>query len=143
MPGDSPRPGNSTRPPAAKDEQSGPTAAPPGLRPLDDSAEVEPRKLHDLPPPLYAPLPEPLPAPIRYSLFELLVLVTLTAVMLASIRLVGAAIFAGIAGVLGFVMLVFISLAKPTRGIVHVAWWVVMVIYIVAAAAAVLNKDIE
>lgn len=49
------------------------------------------------------------------------------------------ATFAGIAGVLGFFMLVFISLAKPTRGIIHVAWWVVLALYIVAA---VLNKDI-
>lgn len=88
------------------------------------------------------PLPPSAEEPVRYSLFELLVLITVTAAMLASIRFLGAAAFAGIAGVLGFFMLVFISLAKPTRGIIHVAWWVILVIYLVAAVAAVLNKDL-
>lgn len=62
--------------------------------------------------------------------------------MLASIRFLGAAAFAGLAGVLGFFMLLFISLAKPTRGIIHVAWWVILTIYLVAAIAAVLNKNL-
>lgn len=45
-------------------------------------------------------------------------------------------------GVLGFVMLVVISLVKPTRGIVHVAWWVLMIVYVVAAVAALVNRDL-
>lgn len=112
------------------------------LKPLEELADCDPRKLPSPPPPRFPPTPETPAEPIRYSLFELLLLMTVTAVMLSTIRLLGAAAFAGIAGVVGFIMLVFISLAKPTRGIVHVAWWVILAIYLIAAVAAVVNKDL-
>lgn len=106
-----------------------PTEAPPDENPLS-------------PPPYQSSeVPPAADEPVRYSLFELLVLMTLAAVMLASLRFVGVAAFASIAGVLGFFMLVFISIFKPNRGIVHVAWWVLMAIYLTASVAAILNKD--
>ncbi|MCE9557142.1 MAG: hypothetical protein K8T91_27660 [Planctomycetes bacterium] len=142
MTSDCPSPEHATQPSAETLAHSGPADTLPDLQPLEDLEDNNPRKLHSIPPPHFPPPPEIQPELIRYSLLELLVLITLTAVMLASIRLLGAAVFAGLTGVLGFFMLVFISLAKPTRGIIHVAWWVLLTVYLVAAVAAVLNKDL-
>jgi len=112
------------------------------LTPVDPEA-IDVRKLHNPPPPRFpAPDSEPAPDPVRYSLRELLLVITLTALLLAPIRYIGAAMFAAISGVMAFLILVYISLAKPSRGIVHVAWWVILAIYVVAAVAALVNKDI-
>jgi hypothetical protein len=111
------------------------------LAPLDQQV-TEIRKLHGPQPVHPPPLPEPPSSSVRYSLGELLALITVSALLLAPIRYLGAALFAAASGALAFIVLVYISLAKPSRGIVHVAWWVLLVIYIVAAVAALLNRDL-
>lgn len=129
------------------DDQPIPSASP--LRPsLDDDVEltVEPSPVADaedprktppeIPPPHFPSAPPEPSEPIRYSLRELMALITVAAVLFASMRLIGAAVFAAVAGVLGFVMLVIISVAKPTRGVIHIAWVVLMIVYAVACVAA-------
>jgi len=111
------------------------------LAPPDQEA-TEVRKAHG-PQPVYPPpFAEPQPDPIRYSLRELLVVITVSALVLAPIRYLGAALFAAVSGVMAFLVLVYISLAKPSRGIVHVAWWVLLLMYVVAAVAALVNRDL-
>ena len=87
-------------------------------------------------------LPDSPPEPVRYSLRELMILMALAAVLLAPIRLVGAAVYAAVTGMLAFAILVFISIARPQRGIVHVGWWILLVIYLTAAVATLFSKDV-
>jgi hypothetical protein len=117
------------------------------LGPLESRGEVDPRSPSphipsSLEPRYLGALPPPEAEPLRYSLRELLILMTLSAVLLSTIRLLGAATFAAVSGVMAFAMLIFISVAKPQNGIIHIGWWILMVIYLIASVVAVVGKNL-
>ncbi|MCE9547725.1 MAG: hypothetical protein K8T25_19820 [Planctomycetia bacterium] len=123
-------------------DERGPIGANPGS--VDESwPQVSPAPQKSFPAgemqPHYPRPSDPPAEPFHFSLAELLALVTMAAVLLAVLRLTGPAAFAAVSGVLAFVSLVAISMLKPDRAIIHVAWWTIVLIYLLSAAAAILQ----
>ncbi len=78
------------------------------------------------------------------SLAELLVLTTLAAVGLSVLSLITGGLqaprAAGLVGVVALVGLVVLSLLRPRRLVVHLAWWLLVGAYVVACVVAVLRS---
>lgn len=78
------------------------------------------------------------------SLAELLALVTLAAVGLSVLSLIPGGLqaprAAGVVGVAALVGLVVLSVFRPRRFIVHLAWWLLVGAYVVTCVVAVLRS---
>jgi hypothetical protein len=105
---------------------------PTSLPPLDLSpADVQRIKDAICPPP---------PADERFSLGGLFAIVTAAAVLLGvGIRL-PRPLFAGLAGVATLVGIAVLSLSNSPSAALRVAWWVLLVIYLLAIGAAVWGR---
>jgi hypothetical protein len=73
----------------------------------------------------------------RFSLANLLLLVTCAAVVLAVGRMLPPPIFAGVCGTVAFFYLVLLSVLQVQSAMWHVGWWLLLVTYLAAAGWAV------
>ncbi len=71
-----------------------------------------------------------------YSLAQLFVLLVVVSALLAVLRMFSPQIAAGVAGLVVLAGLVFMSLTDPPA-IIRLAWWVLLGVYLLAAAFAV------
>ena len=73
----------------------------------------------------------------RFSLRELLFLVTLVAIGLSGMHWLPLRLYAGMSGLAALIGLVILSVLRPSRLVAHLAWWSVLGIYVLSAFAAV------
>jgi len=83
---------------------------------------------------------EPPPGnPFQFSLGELLLLLVLSAVALGSLQLLPAEAAAGLAGLIALVSLaLLLTIPMPRPGLI-LAWWIILAIYVVTAAVALVR----
>jgi hypothetical protein len=75
--------------------------------------------------------------PVRFSVRDVLVLTAFAAVLFAMFRLVRPDAFALALGVVAFISLVALSMVRQRNSILHVGWWVLLVVYLVTAIVTV------
>jgi len=77
--------------------------------------------------------------PFQFSLAELMLLITLAAVVLGLLRLVSAEWSAGLTGLGVLIYLVALAFWGPRWPILYVAWWAMFVVYLLACLAAIVK----
>lgn len=73
----------------------------------------------------------------RFSLWGLLGLMTVAAVVLGIGAYLPKAVFAGVLGIATLLAMVVLSLLKLPAAILQVGWWMLLVIYLLAIASAI------
>ncbi|HEX5445413.1 MAG TPA: hypothetical protein VFW87_16425 [Pirellulales bacterium] len=73
----------------------------------------------------------------RFSLWSLLALMTLAAVVLGLGTYLPKAVFAGVLGIATLVAMVLLSLLRLPAAILQIGWWMLLVIYLIAIASAI------
>ncbi len=75
------------------------------------------------------------PAPLKFafSMKQLLVAITASAIALGILSLIGAPILAGVLGLLAIVGLVIFAIGVEVPAVVMLGWWVVLVLYILVS----------
>jgi hypothetical protein len=86
----------------------------------------------------YAPV-EMVDEPVRYSVRDLLFLTGIAAVVFGVSRTLPQGAVAGFLGLLALLGLIGLSIVKPQNSIFHVGWWVLLLMYLVTAVAAVIG----
>ncbi len=77
------------------------------------------------------------PEAVRFSVRDLLLIMTFAASLWAVFRLVRLDLYALALGGLTFVSLVVLSLCKRKHAILNVGWWVLLTVYLTCALAAI------
>ncbi len=77
---------------------------------------------------------------LRFSLFELLLLVTFAAFGLGGGRWLSTALFAGVTGLMGLVLLVALAVAAPGSRLERLAWWCLTALYVMAVCSAIFHS---
>ena len=76
----------------------------------------------------------------QFSLSGLLLLVTFVAVLMGPMVWLPRPVFAGLLGLASIVVLVVISIFNTRHMIVHVAWWLMLVMYVLSVFAAFIQR---
>jgi hypothetical protein len=75
----------------------------------------------------------------RFSLRDLMLLVTASAVLFALMGQLPRPVFAGVAGGFSLLMLAVLSFVEVKHPLLRMGWWLLFAIYLVASAAAALS----
>ena len=76
----------------------------------------------------------------QFSLSGLLLLVTFVAVLMGPMVWLPRPVFAGLVGLASIVVLVVISIFNTRHMIVHIAWWLMLVMYVLCVSAAFIQR---
>ena len=124
--------------PSLVDENT-PLAPPEGKSPAQLLNELEGPEFYDKIAANMAKLADERPAKPQFSLAELLILTTIAAVGLAGVRVLPAAPLAGLVGILAFVAMWLTGHWQIRHRWVHLAVWGLVMIYAIAAVAAIVR----
>ena len=119
-------------PPPGDDPRNDRIVEPPLPRPLSDVSVGDLQAIHDA-------VAGRDPESQRFSLWGLLGVVTAAAIVLAIGSYFPKPIFAGVVGVATLITMVALSVMKNPPAVLQVAWWTLLLIYLMAIGSAILG----
>jgi hypothetical protein len=85
-------------------------------------------------------LPPAEPRQCHFSLWEMMLLVTMACVLFALMGQLSRPVFAGVAGALSLLLLGVLSFSESRHPILGLGWWLLFAIYLIASLSAALQN---